>query len=282
MKIYFASDLHLLGNEPGGDDAVAQMAQYLEVEAKEEDVLVLIGDLGHGDLGIMNCLALFAGFPGKKAAVLGNHDLWSKDEIAQDRYRLLQERVLPSCGFHSLDLEPLVHQGVGFVGSLGWYDYSLARAKGFTRNEFASLTFPDDPRHYWGDRDRIHWLGLMDEEVVELQCDKLYAHLQQLQGVKQIIVAMHHLPTKKLLPGPRFLVPRVWGFMNAFLGSSLFGEVFREFRSKIARVFCGHVHHHMHVSHRGVNYTSLGGDYRTKELLIYDPDTDEGRALWFA
>jgi len=281
MKIFISSDLHLLGNGPGGDNAVIKMADYLQGEATAEDVLLLIGDLGQGEEGIESCLSLFSGFPGKKVVVLGNHDLWEAEGSTTERYRYLQEELIPSFGFHSLDREPFLYQGLGFVGSIGWYDYSLARAKGFEHDQFASKRFPEDPKHCWQDVRYIRW-GKADEAVVQDQHDKLAAHLKQLEGVSQIIVAMHHVPTRKLLPGFDFLVPRVWGFMNAFLGSTTFSDLFADFRGQIKRIFCGHVHNSKDVRDRGVSYSSVGGDYRFKELLIYDPHRDVSQSLWFS
>jgi len=277
MKVWIVSDLHLLGNAPGGDLAVRNLAAYICYHAEEGDVLLVLGDLGHGDLGIISCLPLFAAFPGKKLAVLGNHDLWKTGVPAQDRYQLLQDIVLDAWGFHSLDKEPFVYQGVGFVGSIGWYDYSLARLS-LSRNDFALKVAPFDDSVGWGDLGQVDW-GMSDESVVEWQLQKLRDHLERLGHISRIVVGMHHLPTRKLLVGPDFLVPKGWGYLNAFLGSSRFGQLFSEFSPRIVRVFCGHVHHHKDVFDGGVSYTSLGGDYRRKELLIYDPRTDCGTQL---
>jgi len=277
MRVYLTSDLHLLGNEPGGDEAVVRLASFAEHDATENDVLILNGDLGSNDLAIMNCLAIFSGFPGKKLAVLGNHDLWSLDELATTRYQFLQTRVLPSFGFHSLDLAPCVYEGIAFVGSIGWYDYSLARIKGVSRDVFSAKILPEDRSVSWGDAFYVDWGGLSDEDVTELQLTKLRQHLEMVQSAEKIVVAMHHLATRKLLVGPDYLVPRKWGFLNAFLGSTRFSELFAEFAGKISRVFCGHVHNQKNVLDQGVKYTSLGGDYRTKEILVYNPADDTGR-----
>lgn len=279
MKVHVISDLHLLGNEPGGDDAVARMARHLEDTIPPEDVLLVLGDLGHGDRGIAQCLSLFGGVKGRRLCVLGNHDLWDRSEATPQRYLRLQQQVLPSFGFHPLDLEPCVHGGVGFVGGIGWYDYSLARGK-FSHEALASKVYPGNPRYGWGDRVYVDWEA-SDEAVVESQVAKVESQLRQLDGVGRIVVGLHHLPIRKLLVGPSWLVPRSWRFMNAFLGSARFGTLLSEFAPRIARVFCGHVHHEKHVHDQGVGYSSLGGDYRKKQIVVYNPETDARRMLWW-
>src|SRR5262249_53394715 len=89
-------------------------------------------DVGAGD-HFAGCLALFAGLPGRKALVPGNHDVWvSGDDRRGDSLQVYREHLPRLCaahGFHYLDSGPLylTEADLALVGSMNWYDYSWGR-----------------------------------------------------------------------------------------------------------------------------------------------------------
>jgi 3',5'-cyclic AMP phosphodiesterase CpdA len=265
--MFFASDLHY-GVDPAGDAAVRSLAGYLRApRAGKDDLLILVGDLASDDATLRDCLALFRAFPGRKFAVAGNHDVWTEIEPSSwTRYRRLS-RFFRIAGFHPLEDEPaVVGDGIGIAGSMGWYDYSFRDPQ--LRIPYAAYrakTYPGQSGPIWNDALCVRW-GMPDEEMTTWQVEKLDRHLADLAGCKEKILAIHHVPTKRLLYHPRWMVPRDVRFANAFLGSERF-----------ARVACAHgaglvVNGHIHLAGTtfisGTQFASIGGDYGKKQLII--------------
>src|SRR5207237_9103599 len=73
------------------------------------------------------CLGLFR-FAGPKLFVAGNHELWSHGEDSYAIYTTHLPRRVRELGWRWLEGEPFTADNVGIVGSLGWYDYSVAQA----------------------------------------------------------------------------------------------------------------------------------------------------------
>lgn len=270
VRLFVPSDLHLLV-DPRGDRSAEALAAYVCKAANPEDVLILLGDLGHGVRGIERCLALFTSFSGKKLVVAGNHDIWTGaggDSCAQHR---ALGQIFRSYGFWPLEEAVTIESGLGFAGCMGWYDYSFRDPIGIENEWYGTKTFPGDAGPTWIDARQAHWRDMSDSDVVDWQVNRLRRQLESLTNRSEpIVVAMHHVPTKMLLFHPRWLVPRRWRFYNAFLGSSRFEQLLREYAPKIAVTFCGHIHMARDVRDHGVRYVSLGGDYRTKQLVIWE------------
>lgn len=279
MRVFVASDLHLHGNQPGGDQAVERMAHYICENGSSDDVLLLLGDYGNDLVAIRGCLGLFTKFAGKKLAVFGNHDLWEDSPNTVTRLNTLCE-IATSLGFIPLDQKPKTVNGIAFAGSIGWYDYSLRDKDGISCRSYAEKIYPGESQPCWRDQTFVDW-NQNDEEVVKNCLARLERDLEKLGHAETIIVGLHHIPTKKLLFHPRFLVPAKWRFMNAFLGSSKFASLFSRFQDQIAHVFCGHIHSHKEVTDSGVFFTSNGSTYQQKELIVYHPEDNTQDSVLF-
>src|SRR6185436_17426252 len=100
-----------------------------QMNAAGGDVLLVVGDTAasEGD-ALEKCLSRFQ-FNGPRLFVAGNHELWTH---GNDSYHLfhveLPDRVA-ALGWHWLEREPFEWDGIAIVGSVGWYDYSFARAE---------------------------------------------------------------------------------------------------------------------------------------------------------
>lgn len=270
MKMFFASDLHYRVRSEG-DAAVRALANHLRApNADKDDVLVLVGDLATDDEALRDCLRLFAGFPGRKCAVAGNHDVWVENgESSWTRYRRLSA-IFRAQGFHPLEDEPLVIGGLGLAGSMGWYDYSFRDEEiGIPLYSYSKKTFPGAEGPLWNDANLVHW-GMPDEDMARWQAERLERHLGMLWRCDEKIVAIHHVPTKRLLFHPRWILPRETRFANAFLGSERFGEIAVLHRASL--VVNGHIHMAGDKRIGGTRFMSIGGDYDAKQLIIRDGD----------
>ncbi len=262
--LFITGDLHF-GHNVYGDQAVRKLAEYTCGKSTVADVLCLCGDIGSGEESLNEALELFRDFRGTKCAVLGNHDIWVFDEsdsLAQfDR----GHKIMKDQNFHPLDESPLYLDDFAIVGSMGWYDYSFKDENlGINRSFYADKIDPYTKQLIWNDALYVKW-NYSDTEAAEYFADKLDKHLAETRG-RQVIAIMHHLPTKKLLFHPRWLVPKSYRFTNAFLGSEIYAGIFTN-HEHLTNVFCGHAHMSRSASIKGQTFTCVGGNYSDKELI---------------
>lgn len=260
MRIVVTADLHLdiaRSREPAA--AIAR-----EICGLDADILLLLGDVAGRDVGIVReCLGLFESFGGHKLFVAGNHDVWTPPgECSLERFEKTLPAVCAECRFHPLDLRPFLLDGVGFVGSMGWYDFSFrpawlkiplrfyrekvapGAAAHYTRYRRLLADRADVPEEAWSIGTR--W---MDGEYVRLPmsdldfCHRLVerfsAHLAwSARECDRIVAGLHHLPFAGLVPAAE---KPGWAFASAFLGSELFGEAMLAV-PQVRHAFCGHSH----------------------------------------
>lgn len=266
MKVYLTSDLHL-GVNPRGDESVRGIARFLERQATPEDVLIIAGDIATDDEHVTECLQTFARFPGKKAAIAGNHDVWVKPNTISswERYQSLSWRMRQA-GFHPLEDAPFIQGEVGFAGAMGWYDYSFR----YRRLKLSMETYVE--KMGWSDQLYVRW-DFTDHEMVEEQLHRLEAQLQELKDqTSHVIAVLHHVPTAQLLAYPRmrWLVPLRWRYSNAFLGSERFQELLQQYRNLVKTVVCGHIHLGNSAKINGQKFVSIGSTYADKQLLVME------------
>ncbi len=269
MRVYLTSDLHF-GLSERGDKATRVLAEEIERSATSDDVFILAGDLANDDATFFKCLSLFSHFPGRKLAIAGNHDVWVEeggDDDSWARYQRLPN-LMREAGFRSLEEEPVIIGGIGVVGSMGWYDYSFRDDIGIANAAYRSKIYPGERGPLWSDAHRVRW-GFTDEQMVGFQLRRLERHLTDLKNVGEILAVIHHLPTKKLLFHPRFLIPKHWRFANAFLGSECFGQLLLE-TPNVRHVISGHIHASRSARIGNIIFRTIGSDYVAKTLLILE------------
>jgi 3',5'-cyclic AMP phosphodiesterase CpdA len=300
MRLAFTADLHW-GSRAEGDAATRELAA--DLWADPPDVLVLAGDVGAGQ-HFAECLALFAGLPGRKALVPGNHDIWVRpDDPRGDSLRVYREHLPRLCaahGFHYLDREPLLlpEADLALVGSMNWYDYSWAP-------EGPSL-FPD-----WEERVRIKRFSrgrhndanfvrwpLDDVSFTREAVSTLERHLDEARRrAGNVTVITHHPPfydlsfprppldgrnLAELSPGgpeyTRYLDRVLW---DAFGGNRALEELLTRRQADVRFAFCGHTHFSRENRLGRIQGYNIGGDYDHKRLLRLDwpSGTVEARAF---
>jgi predicted phosphohydrolase len=286
MRLAFTADLHW-GSRAEGDAATRLLAA--ELWADPPDVLVLAGDVGAGE-HFAECLALFAGLPGRKALVPGNHDVWVRpDDPRGDSlqvYRVYLPALCAEHGFHYLDREPLLlaDADLALVGSMNWYDYSWApdgpalfpdweervRSKRFSRGRHNDANF-------------VRW-PLDDVAFTRAAVAALGRHLDEARRrAGHVIVVTHHPPFYDLsfprpprgaagpLPGDpdhtRFLDRVLW---DAFGGNRALEDLLARHQDAVRFAFCGHTHFARENRLGSIQGYNIGGDYHFKRLLLLD------------
>lgn len=195
----------------------------------------------------------------------GNHDLWTNNADSLFLYKNLLPKIVKQCGFHYLDQKPFIKGGVGFVGSIGWYDCS-----------FKDSSLPIPERYYldkrwpnvvtWNDGRYVH-LGMSDIAFTKKINSKLKRHLTSVsRHVNMIICTFHHVPFVELLRTKHTSIDK---FLTAFSGSRQTGEIIKSF-PKVKFVFCGHTHQKKKALINGITAINIGSDYLRKRFEIIE------------
>lgn len=256
------------------------------------DALLIVGDVGGQDLGILEeCLRLFETFNGHRFFVAGNHDIWT--DPGGDSLRRLEVELPALCravGFDALDAGLRVIGRVGFVGSMGWYDYGF-RAGWLEIPErfYAAKVAPgaaarlDEHAHLLADPEDVpdhardlgvRWMdgvyvrmSLSDRELCDLLAGRLADHLREAAAASDVIVAgVHHLPFRELVPPTDH--PR-WAFASAYMGSERFGDVLLS-EPKVRHVFTGHSHRGLCIRKGELTCVNIGSTYEHKLYDVLD------------
>ena len=286
MRLAVTADLHF--NHPRSRVLAEEVIG--RINGEEPDALLVVGDtaVADGD-ALERCLGLFE-VAGPKLLVAGNHELWTHGE---DSYRLFKEdlpRRVRAMGWQWLQDEPVrLSEQAAVVGSVGWYDYSMAEAGlGIPDRFYAAKVSPgaaerlSEFKHLFEGADDIppaarevvaRWndgkfvkLGRSDEAFLDELMGQMRGQLETLRDVPRVIAAVHHLPFAEVLP-PRHTSQ--WDFARAYLGSARTGELLLRY-ANVTDVFCGHSHFPAEVRVRHVNVVNIGSGYRQKMYRVVE------------
>jgi predicted phosphohydrolase len=289
MRILITADLHY---------DIARSRQPTQELARQAlaaggDALVLLGDSAGADLAVLEeCLRLFDAFSGRKFLVPGNHCLWCRgdDEDSLTRYHRAIPAVAAACGFIVLDHEPALLGGVGLVGTIGWYDYSMRDESLGIPLEFYQAKMAPGAAEYLGRHDLVQrhtaeltdrqmgmaarWMDgkfirmdISDEQFTNLLADRLSEQLAQVSPGADVVAAMvHHLPFAQLVPAGR---PQRFAFAAAYMGSTVLGQRLLAC-PKVRYAYCGHSHWPMRIQVGHITAVSVGSTYDHKRLEILE------------
>jgi predicted phosphohydrolase len=278
MRVAFTSDLHI--------DITThnrKLLPYLaaEIERVSPNVLVLAGDIANTLSGWDVALEAFQGLATMKFIVPGNHDIWIESKRALDRdqdsawkHNVALPATAARYGFHYLPQRPLLVGDIWFVGSLGWYDYSLRdeRLEGivstheYARGVFGSNIWNDSRFAVWlkeanSSNWRIRKLRLSDPEIFSLMIASLQKDLEQVpSGIAKLVVTLHTSPFRRCIE--RKPVP---DFFDAYEGSTLLGEILGRCAAQCAvTVISGHRHKRLDIVESGVRVVRSPVGYLNK------------------
>lgn len=278
LRLALTADLHW--GHARGQEPNRHLVAYLEQHPA--DGLIIAGDVGTGDHW-GECLRAFARFPGFKAVLPGNHDIWiPRDEERIDSL-VMYETVLPEiareAGFHYLDDGPLLlpGEGLGIVGSINWYDYSwgIDELRQRFPGELERLASKRFTRGRHNDANFVRW-DLDDAGFTQLVVEKLAQQIEEaLAQVPRLLVFAHH-PAFRGISFPRQpgtsldLDEILW---DAFGGNVTMEQLLLRYQDRIAMVFSGHTHRACEGHLGKIPGVNIGSDYPTKRLLYLDwPD----------
>lgn len=278
MRLIATADIHF--NHPRSRRLAEQLIGT--INTREADVLLLVGDTAAADGDdLEQCLSMFR-FDGPKLFVPGNHELWTHGPDSHVLFTTDLPRRVANAGWQWLQNQPFIHDDAAIVGSLGWYDFSMAPAhlgipQRFYENkvspgaaarlgEFAPLLEADDiPASArdivakWNDGKFVH-LHQTDQQFCQALIEQLKGQLATIEPDRRIIAAIHHLPFAQMLP-PR--ASAQWEFAKAYLGSTAFGQLLLQYEN-CTHMLCGHSHLPGQTMIGLITGINIGSGYRQK------------------
>lgn len=233
LHLLVISDLHV--DYPRNRERLPDLARHML--SHSADALIVAGDVSHRLKQVESTLAAFAGFPGPKLFVAGNHDVWivrPGEENAVDSWDKLRAlaQVCARTGFVNLEEENARAAGFTFVGTMAWYDYSFAdprlglSAADYARKRWRDLTYMDGAYARW---------NASDAEVAR----RLEAGVRErlAQAKPPIVFVSHHVPLEELVLRRG---DASWDYFNAFMGTRSLESRLRE--RGASRFVFGHTH----------------------------------------
>ena len=147
--------------------------------------------------------------------------------------------VTEQAGFHFLPGNPLIIEDeFAFIGSIGWYDYTLRNHKWDEILKQEQVRFED--KYYMGrylnELNYTNW-DMTDIKVVEELSHRLRNDLEKVQKIENTMMILHYLPFQESIDYKPTLE---WDYFSAYMGAKIFGEFIREFH--ISVVVHGHTH----------------------------------------
>ncbi|MSR30558.1 MAG: hypothetical protein EXR99_03540 [Gemmataceae bacterium] len=234
LKIGFTADLH----QP---ITPAWMVEEIANQAADwgPEVFIIGGDLGESLQDFQRCLALFRKkIPCPILVIPGNHDLWVRrfSDSKKLWFEELPETVSQE-GCHWLEGNSFQVKGVGFAGTIAWYDYSAAGPTvSCSHLEFAQKKFDCN-----SDALLVDW-EWSDPEFAHKVSSAFLGKLDKLEKDKEVsqVIVVTHFP---ILPCQIHQDTEImgWDFSNAYAGNLTLGKEVEKY-SKVSHVLSGHTH----------------------------------------
>jgi len=271
LRLALVSDLHVDISQRNWE-LVPQLAELLKII--DPEAFIVCGDVSPELGDVEYALDCFSDLNCVKMFVPGNQDIWVLSEAMQEeghdsyeKYYFHLPRLCRRNGFVPLWMEPQVIRGIGFAGSIGWYDFTFREEEDSTESaedlatEDTAQTSPGEAaNHVWNDLRWACWndlasmveggLGPYRRSDVEVardfiaRLDQDLQTLERIPGVEEIVVALHHPPFPQLLEGATAL--RL-GEYRSFLGSREMGRMLLR-HPRVTTVLCGHLHEHRDIT----------------------------------
>jgi len=241
MKICCLGDIHYYGKRKD----LKRLVENIEDSCLDVNAVVIVGDVSaDGELGHVEDVLVAvkeAVDPVPVLVVPGNHDIYlSEYEVFSDVNSLTKlsmfNELVERVGCVALMKRPYIIGDVGFVGSIGWYDYSFVP-------EWLNLPLEAYREkayglQYWADRDYVR-LPMSDEEFTLYLLRKFEEDIKKIyDSVESVVAVLHHLPFRELVT---YKSRADWDYFSTFMGSESFGYVIGKY-GKIRLVLYGHSH----------------------------------------
>jgi len=297
MKIFAIADIHVDGKNKNTAYQLPTKLMHHVAKEKDQCIVIFLGDVAQNLPLLHNYLKLFQNIPIQKLFVAGNHDVWVKEgPDSLLKYQLLLKEAVEDSGFHYLDSEPFIFNRIGFIGNIGWYDYSFKSLhskipenfkllrKSTTQyidwSELNELDYQEKELMAesfgnlfvltsWNDRLYVRW-DFSDAEFTKRCLNKIKMQFDQInQKVDKIVFCSHHVHFQE---GVIFKNKAQWDFNNAFVGSKEIGNYVLS-QKKVDLLLFAHTHERgvFKIDHRIPAYNPAYQSHKTDFMVIEYP-----------
>jgi putative phosphoesterase len=265
LKIGILSDLHVDLENIDPEKVSHGLARA--IDENNVAVMIVAGDVANDYEITFEFLQHLEKASGARCLfVPGNHDIWNEkhpDKTAWDIYHTLED--IPG----NLAKGPIALTDKWVViGDLGWYDYSFG-SREYTIAEFDRMQIKD---RLWQDKIKAVW-GRSTLEMHRYFYNKLEKQLDTYKN-KNIILVTHVLPLAEFTVQPP---NAMWNYLNAFLGSSQYGELALKYA--VTYSISGHVHYRRQVKHENTIFICNCLNYASQWIDNDDPVVEIKRAF---
>lgn len=274
MRIAVFSDIHADINTAREDpDFTPKLIAHLN--EMDIDMLLVAGDISGSFSGIQSFFYDLQTVDVKyRLFCPGNHDIWvnqaSFDGSLAKYYELLPE-LSRHFDWHYLPQNPLIIDGIGFVGTISWFDYSTRNPQFDDQINEESYQLKVNPisGSAWMDRYFAKFGNLSDRQItsqfnLDLQMDLKKLGITSNTSIADegnvsdisprtkflvdnnpkeldtLIVSSHFVPFQE------FIVYRgnlQWDYFSSFIGNLSLGQIINDIPSDLRRIACfGHTH----------------------------------------
>lgn len=267
MKIGVISDLHI--------DRYNNSKEYIHLfedhlsditVSKQLDLLLIAGDISNEFDMTVSFIRTIKKRTGIEVYFIpGNHDLWQKPLETSTHNILKAYEALPECLIKS----PLViNRDWAIVGHPAWYDYTYSSGE-YSQERLERRSFKGGT---WQDKLHVDW-GVPDPDISRKFSDVVEADLESVSDKN--IIMMTHIVTHR-----RFSVPlphRLFGYFNAFIGTSDFDELYHNYNIKYS--IMGHIHFRHHFDEHDTTFLCPCLGYK-REWRTADMGKEMAQALY--
>ncbi len=249
MKIIAVSDIHTdIFDKKIIDDRIEKICK------SHADILIVGGDIAQNPEDIKKGLQKFANFSGKKLAYLGNHEVKGVMKNIEETIATLTPLYTLN-NFHLLDDTFYIHDRIGFVGSVGWFDFSLYKGKNNTdAKEKGLMSFYDHSK----------LTDTTPQEMTQNCINRIDEQLKKIEPVcDKIILGIHHIAFSEFL---KYNASDRLDYLNLFMGSELFQKLY--LHPKVALGFCGHTHRSGMIEYDSKKIYNISSDKKMPYHLI--------------
>ncbi len=267
MKIGILSDIHVDINFTDKDIITPSICNNIKDNAL--DMIIIAGDVASNYKLILTTLEEIEKQTNIPCLyVPGNHDIWVEnypEKTSWEIYELLKSYP------HNLANGPyVINNDWVVIGDLGWYDFSFGDSNKYSFDDFSNMKYEE---RVWQDSIKAVW-NKSTQDMHRYFMDKLEKQLKMYQN-KNIIVVTHVLPIIDFTVQPP---SPMWEYMNAFLGSSEYGELILKYPN-VKYAVSGHVHYRKQVKLNNTEFICNCLGYQSEWYKNENAEVEVDKAL---
>lgn len=280
MRVAFTSDLHVDISQRNWE-LVPYLNEVLKIV--EPDVFIIAGDVSPQLGDIEYALDCFSGLRCLKLFIPGNQDIWVLSEIIQkqghdsyEKYYFYLPEVCRRNQFVPLWMEPVVFGGVGFVGTIGWYDHALKPGSPEPDYDKVDRALVDS---VWSDMRWACWSDIsmmIDEKAAtvrrpdmevarefNLRLDQDLEAFSREASVEEIVVVTHYPPFSEMITNENGAGGRPLFPVSQDMASILLSY------PKVSLSISGHLHNGIDIVVKNIRAVRCPVGYRNQDHRRY-------------